>query len=92
VPHRRAYRDQARLQIARFVEVYVRCPLAVCQQRDPKGLYAQARAGQIADLPGAGIDYEPPYAADIVVDTDQASPSEAARQILEQLPAVFVVG
>jgi adenylylsulfate kinase len=41
--HRRAYRDQARLQIARFAEVYVRCPLHVCHQRAPKGLYAQAR-------------------------------------------------
>jgi adenylylsulfate kinase len=90
--HRRAYRDQARLRIARFAEVYVRCPLAVCQQRDPKGLYAQAHAGQTADLPGIGIDYEPPSAADVVVDTDQVSPSEAARQILEQLSAVLAVG
>lgn len=61
--HRRAYREAARALAPRFVEVYVATPVDECRRRDPAGLYAStARAA----LPGAGVAYEAPLAADVV--------------------------
>jgi adenylylsulfate kinase len=79
--HRRLYRDQARVLIQRFAEVYVDCPLAACRQRDSKGLYTQAAA----NLPGVGVPYEPPLAAEAVVDTGQHRPARAAVLVCRQL-------
>jgi adenylylsulfate kinase len=84
--NRRAYRQMAREQIALFAEVWVRCPIAVCRARDPKGLYAAADAGAIHDLPGIGTPYEPPEAPEVVVDTDQLAVAEAADHILAGIP------
>ena len=64
--------DRARARRAadgRFVEVHVRADLATCEARDPKGLYARARAGEIADFTGVSAPYEAPEAPDLVVDT-----------------------
>lgn len=58
---------------ADFIEVYCRCPLAVCEQRDVKGLYRRARAGEIAQFTGISSPYEAPTAAELVVDTDRQS-------------------
>jgi adenylyl-sulfate kinase len=84
--NRRSYRQAAREQIALFAEVWVRCPIAVCRARDPKGLYAQANAGTIHDLPGADAPYEPPEAPEVVVDTDQLAVAEAVDRILAGIP------
>ncbi|HEY5922235.1 MAG TPA: adenylyl-sulfate kinase [Kofleriaceae bacterium] len=65
---RRAYRDAARALAPRFVEVWVQTPLAECEQRDSKGLYARARAGDAPALPGIGIAYEPPESPDVIAD------------------------
>jgi len=62
----RAQRETARALAPRFLEVYLDVPLAECVARDPKDLYAGARAGEISDLPGAGAPYEPPAHADVV--------------------------
>ena len=51
----------------RFVEVFVDTPLAICEQRDPKGLYAKARAGELTGLTGIDDPYEPPVAPDLTV-------------------------
>lgn len=56
-----------------FLEIYVNTPLAVCEARDPKGLYQKARAGQLANLSGIGSRYEPPSKPDLTVDTEHAS-------------------
>jgi adenylylsulfate kinase len=65
--HRRAFRDRIRARAARFVEVHVDAPAEVCAARDPKGLWARAaRAGDLAALPGAGVEYEPPLAPEVV--------------------------
>jgi adenylylsulfate kinase len=82
---RRAYRREARNWIARFGEVYVECPLEVCQARDPKGLWERARRGEIAHLPGAGAPYQPPIAPEARVNTALHPPHEAACTILQQL-------
>jgi bifunctional enzyme CysN/CysC len=64
----RALHDEAGLP---FLEVWVDTPLAECERRDPKGLYARARAGELPDLTGVGAPYEAPTAADLVVAHEQ---------------------
>ena len=83
--NRRAYRDAARQRIARFAEVFVSCPLEVCQARDPKGLYRRASAGQTSTLPGAQAGYESPLQPDLVLHSDRTGPAEAAREIVALL-------
>src|SRR5262249_17575125 len=64
--NRRAYRDYARRRIPRFIEVFVDCPLEICIQRDPKGIYRRAREGQASDVPGLQTEYEAPEKPDVV--------------------------
>lgn len=80
--HRRAYRAAARERIERFAEVFVNCPLEVCERRDPKGLYRSARQGGAASLPGAQAGYEPPERPELEVNGDAVSAEEAARRIV----------
>ena len=80
--NRRRYRDRARQQIPRFVEVFVECPLEVCVQRDPKGIYRQARDGTASNVPGAQAPYEPPKNPDIVIHGDRDDPEDAAHQVI----------
>ncbi|HLY22943.1 MAG TPA: adenylyl-sulfate kinase [bacterium] len=79
----RAVRAEARREIPAFVEVWVRCSLSEAIRRDPKGLYRKALAGEITDLTGLQDTYEAPEAPDLIVDTDQISPEEAATRILD---------
>ena len=83
--HRRAYRDAARSRIARFAEVFVSCPLDVCQARDPKGLYRRAREGKAGTLPGVQASYEPPLQPELVLHSDRTDPAAAAREIVALL-------
>jgi bifunctional enzyme CysN/CysC len=70
---------------AEFVEIFVDAPLAVCEQRDPKGLYQKARAGKLKGFTGIDAPYEPPEDPEIVVRTDQQTPEECLTQILTEL-------
>ncbi len=84
----RADRDGVRAIMERpddFVEVFVDCPLDVCERRDPKGLYAKARSGEIPNFTGISAPYEPPEAAEIRLDTGALSVDEAADRVLEFL-------
>jgi adenylylsulfate kinase len=81
----RGTRDDARRMIGRFVEVYVDCPLEVCEQRDVKGLYKRARSGEIQRFTGVSDPYEPPLAPEAVVKTDRESPEECAARIIERV-------
>jgi len=85
----RAERQLARERVAdgEFLEVFVDAPLAVCEERDPKGLYRKARAGQIKNFTGIDSDYEPPVAPELHLRTDQASPDELADEIVQALRA-----
>lgn len=83
--NRRAYRDAARDQIGRFIEVYVDCPLSVCLARDPKGIYRKAREGTSATVPGLQDAYEPPVRPELVVKGDQEDAVAAARRIVSLL-------
>jgi sulfate adenylyltransferase len=73
-----AAREEARALVekhGRFVLVYLSTPIEVCEQRDVKGIYARARAGQIPEFTGVGDPYEPPARAELVIDTS-ATPLE----------------
>jgi adenylylsulfate kinase len=80
-------RDQARSvqDAGDFIEVYVSCALDVCEQRDPKGLYVKARAGQIPEFTGISAPYEEPERPELVVPSDRQSVQESVKQIIGYL-------
>jgi bifunctional enzyme CysN/CysC len=80
-------RDLARKIIpqGRFIEVFVNAPLEVCEQRDPKGLYAKARAKEIKEFTGISAPYEPPLKPEIELRTDQLTVGECVTRILDYL-------
>jgi adenylylsulfate kinase len=88
--HRRAYRERARSLIPDFAEVYLRCPLAVCELREavrasdlaPPGIYAAARTHG-APVPGMGVPYEPPDRPELTVDTVRTPVEEAAGRVCD---------
>ena len=82
----RAIRDEARQMMGdRFIEVFVKASLEVCEERDIKGLYAKARSGEIKEFTGVSDPYEAPENPELVLDTEQQSPEESAQQILTYL-------
>ncbi len=83
--NRRTYRDRAREAIPRFLEVHVRCPLAVCRARDPKGIYRRGADGTAQNVPGISAMYEPPLLPEVVIDGERDDPAVAARRIVSAL-------
>jgi adenylylsulfate kinase len=81
----RAIRDEARAMSKDFVEVFADAPLEVCEQRDVKGLYAKARAGEIKGFTGIDDPYEPPLNAEVVCKTGEQSVDESARNVIARL-------
>lgn len=83
-----ATRREVRAPVERyggFVLVHVTTPLAVCEQRDRKGLYAKARAGRIPEFTGVSDPYEEPTDAEVVIDTTAVDPARAAEAVVEHL-------
>ncbi|MFN2432183.1 MAG: adenylyl-sulfate kinase [Gemmatimonadota bacterium] len=85
----REERDLARSIVGaeRFIEVFVDCPLEVCIERDVKGLYAKALAGEIKNFTGVSDPYEAPVEASLVLTTHPDSPEQSALRVLEYLQA-----
>jgi adenylylsulfate kinase len=84
----RAERETARNLIGPdFIEIYVDTPLAVCETRDPKGLYVKARNGQIPQFTGISSPYEPPDHAELTLRTDQESVDASVDRIMALLKA-----
>ena len=83
----RADRDQVRalMQPGDFIEVFVDCPVEVCEQRDVKGLYKKARAGEIKEFTGISAPYEAPSKPEMVLETSGQSVEKSALQILAYL-------
>jgi len=83
----RADRERARnlLPEGDFFEIYCRCGIATCEERDPKGLYKKARAGEIADFTGISAPYEEPAQPELILDTDKESLKESAEKVLAYL-------
>jgi adenylyl-sulfate kinase len=83
-PYRQA-RDQVRASVEVFVEVHVAAPLPICAERDPKGLYAKALAGEIKHFTGVSDPYEPPLEPEIVLHTETESADDSVHQVLAWL-------
>jgi adenylylsulfate kinase len=81
----RAIREEARAMIKDFVEVYAEAPLEVCEERDVKGLYAKARAGEIKGFTGVDDPYEPPPRPEVTCHTDQETVEESAQKVIDKL-------
>ena len=81
----RSMREHAKKQIQPFVEVFVRCPLEVCERRDVKNLYRRARNGEIRDFTGISGPYEKPRRPNVVVDTDALDVASCADKVLRYL-------
>jgi len=80
-PYREA-RDEARRHIKRFIEVYVNAPLEVCEERDKKGLYRRARAGELHGMTGIDDPYEPPLHPEVECRTDKEPLAESVNRVL----------
>ncbi|UKS24973.1 adenylyl-sulfate kinase [Paenibacillus sp. HWE-109] len=82
-----AERNLARsmLEVGEFIEIYVKCPITVCEIRDPKGLYKKARSGEIKEFTGISAPYEEPISPEIIIETHKVSISNAAEQIVQYL-------
>ena len=77
----------------RFVEVFVDAPLAICEGRDPKGLYARARTGEIPNFTGISAPYEAPEAPELVLDTDALDVEACVERVVERiLPLITLPG
>jgi len=85
----RAVREEVRGRIGRFVEVYVNAPLEICEQRDIKGLYREARTGRLRGFSGIDDPYEPPLAPEVECRTDRESIAESVDKIVRILEARF---
>ena len=82
----REIRDEARETMGdRFIEAYVSASVEVCAERDVKGLYEKAFAGEIKEFTGVSDPYEPPLNPEITLDTENESPEESAAKILAYL-------
>lgn len=83
----RTSRESAKQMIGpeRFVEVYVKASLQACEKRDPKGLYAKARRGEITNMTGIQDPYEEPASPDIVVETEKGTPEQSADVVISRL-------
>ena len=78
-------RAYSRQEIGEYILVYVKCSLEECENRDVKGMYAKARAGEIKDFTGINHPFEEPDSADIVVETDKQTVEESKNLILKAL-------
>jgi adenylylsulfate kinase len=81
----REIREEVRQRIGDFVEVYVNAPLEICEQRDVKGLYKKARAGEIKNFTGIDDPYEPPLNPEVECKTDQETIEESVAKVLGKL-------
>ncbi|MEQ9670693.1 adenylyl-sulfate kinase [Coleofasciculus sp. G2-EDA-02] len=81
----REIREEVRQKIGDFLEVYVNAPLATCEERDVKGLYKRARAGEIIGFTGIDDPYEPPLNPEVECRTDQEELSESVAKVLQKL-------
>jgi adenylylsulfate kinase len=78
-------RDRARTETTNFVEVYAKCSLEVCMQRDVKGMYQKALRGEIKEFTGVSDPYEEPLNAEIVIETDKETVDESVQNVLRRL-------
>ena len=73
------------LEEKEFIEVYVKCPIDTCEERDPKGLYVKARQGLIKDFTGINSPYEEPENPELIIETNSLSIEESVEQVIQYL-------
>ncbi len=78
-------RQKTREEIAEFVEIYTRCPVEVCMERDIKGMYMKALAGEITNFTGVNDPYEEPEDPELILDTDKETIEESVKKVLDKL-------
>jgi adenylylsulfate kinase len=88
----REIRAEARQEIGNFIEVYAKCSLDVCIERDVKGMYKKAMRGEIKEFTGISDPYEEPLNPEILLETDKEAPQESARKVLEKLEGMGYLG
>jgi len=81
----RSVRDENRSLIGNFVEVFAKCPLEICADRDVKGLYKKALAGELKGFTGVDDPYEEPLHPEVVCETDKESAEDSAERVLRKL-------
>ena len=81
----RAIRDEVRKMVGSFVEIYADCPLEVCIQRDVKGMYKKALAGEMKEFTGISDHFEAPLHPEVTLRTDQETPEASAARLLRRL-------
>jgi len=81
----RQQRNEMRERIDNFIEVYVAAPLAICEERDSKGLYKKARAGEIKNFTGVDDPYEEPDKPDVVLHTHEETEAESINKVVKYL-------
>src|SRR2546422_3098113 len=85
-------REWARKEIGNFVEIYVKCPIEVCRQRDVKGLYKLVDEGKIKGFTGVDDPYEEPEHPELVIETDKETVEESVARIFTKLVALGYLG
>ena len=78
-------RDYARKQIGNFVEIYVKCPVEVCIQRDSRGMYRKALAGEIQNFTGVSDPYEEPLNPEVIIESDREPVKQSVARVIAKL-------
>ncbi len=81
----RKIRNHVREEVTNFVEVYAKCPLEICIERDPKGLYKKALNGEIENFTGVSHPYEEPENPEILLETDKKTVDECVEKVINKL-------
>lgn len=90
-PHQKA-REEIRKQLSdKFIEVYVRCPLDICEKRDPKGLYKKARKKEIAQFTGISSPYEAPENPEIILDSSRLNVQQSCDIVIDYLKQKTII-
>ncbi|MHA1222214.1 MAG: adenylyl-sulfate kinase, partial [Candidatus Heimdallarchaeaceae archaeon] len=76
---------EIRQRIGDFMEIYVKCPVEICETRDVKGLYEKAKAGIIKNFTGVSDPYEEPQAPEVICETDKETVEESVQKVLDKM-------
>jgi len=90
-PYRKTREEVRKMVGEGFIETFVDTPLSLCEERDPKGLYAKVRAGEIKNFTGIDDPYEEPTDPEIILNTLDNSPAENAASIIEHMMDIYLV-
>jgi len=84
-------RNELRSQIGNFVEVYLKCPVEACEEKDTSGNYQRARAGELKGFAGVDAPYEEPVQPEILLETEQADVEESTKTVLKTLEIMELI-